>query len=183
MVRFLENHDEPRAAATFGRDKGHAAVLAILTLMGATLLHEGQFEGRRIRLPVFLGRRPEEPVDQELVTFYKRLLTVTNREVFRNGAWRLCERVGWPDNQSCRNLLAWCWVKDTERYLVVINFRQDAAQARVLVPWDELRGKEWRCKDVLSEDSYDRSGSEMKDVGLYVDLEGWTCHLFHMIEL
>ncbi len=183
MVRFLENHDEPRAAATFGREKECAAAVAILTLMGATLLHEGQFEGRQIRLPVFLGRRPEEPVDQELVEFYKRLLKATNREVFRYGAWRLCERVGWPDNQSYRNLLAWCWVKDTERYLVVINFRQEAAQARVLVPWDELRGKEWRCKDVLSGESYDRSGSETRDDGLYVDLEGWKCHLFHVTEL
>ncbi len=183
MVRFLENHDEPRAAATFGLEKGRAAAVAILTLMGATLLHEGQFEGRQIRLPVFLGRRQEEPVDQELVAFYKRLLAATNRDVFRNGDWRLCEPVGWPDNQSCRNLLAWRWVKDTERYLVVINFRQDAAQARVLVPWDELKGKEWRCKDVLSGDSYDRSGSEIRDAGLYVDLEGWTCHLFQLIEL
>lgn len=183
MVRFLENHDEPRAAAAFGREKARAAAVAILTLMGATLLHEGQFEGRQIRLPVFLRRRPEEPVDQELVVFYKRLLTATNREVFRNGAWRLCEPVGWPDNQSCRNLLAWCWVKDTERYLVVINFRKDAAQARVLVPWDELRGKDWRCRDVLSGDSYDRSGSEMRDAGLYVDLEGWKSHLFQLTEL
>lgn len=183
MVRFLENHDEPRAAATFGREKECAAAVAILTLMGARLLHEGQFEGRQIRLPVFLSRRPEEPVDQELVAFYKRLLKATNREVFRNGVWRLCQRVGWPDNQSCRNLLAWCWVKDSDRYLVVINFRQEVAQARVLVPWDDLSGKEWRCEDVLSGDSYDRSGSEIRDVGLFVDLEGWKYHLFHMVEL
>jgi len=182
MVRFLENHDEPRAAATFGREKGYAAAVAILTLMGATLLHEGQFEGRQIRLPVFLGRRPEEAIDQDLVAFYKRLLTTINRDVFRNGAWRLCERVGWPDNQSSRNLLAWCWVKDAERYLVVINFRHEAAQARVLVPWDELRGKEWRCQDVLSGESYDRSGKEIRD-GLYVDLDGWKFHLFHVSEL
>jgi hypothetical protein len=183
MVRFLENHDEPRAAASFGREKGCAAAVAILTLMGATLLHEGQFEGRRVRLPVFLGRRPEEPFDQELVVFYKRLLTATNSDVFRNGAWRLCERSGWPDNQSCRNLLAWCWVKDSDRYLVVINFRQEGAQARVLVPWDELRSKEWCFKDVLSGESYDRNGSEIRDVGLFVDLEGWKCHLFHVDEL
>ncbi len=183
MVRFIENHDEPRAAATFGREKGRAAAVAILTLMGATLLHEGQFEGRRIRLPVFLGRRPEEPIDEELLAFSKRLLTAINRDIFRNGTWRLCERVGWPDNQSYRNLLAWCWVNDAERYLVVINFRQEAAQARVVVPWNELRGKEWRCKDTLSGESYDRSGSEIRDDGLYVDLEGWRFHLFHVSEL
>ena len=61
MVRFIENHDEPRAAATFPTEKGRAAAVAILTLPGARLLHEGQFEGRKVRLPVFLARRPAEP--------------------------------------------------------------------------------------------------------------------------
>jgi hypothetical protein len=180
MVRFIENHDEPRAAATFPDGKGRAAAIAILTLTGARLLHEGQFEGRKRRLPVFLGRRPAEPVDPDLVAFYGRLLKATRRDVFRNGAWRLCERSGWPDNQSCRNILAWCWVQDEERYLIVINFRQESAQARVQVPWEELRGKTWRLQDVLSAESYDRSGDEMRDAGLYVELQPWQGHLFQL---
>ena len=180
MVRFIENHDEPRAAATFSSGKGRAAAVAILTLAGAKLLHEGQFEGLKVRLPVFLARRPPEPIDRDLAAFYRRLLKEINRDVFRNGEWRLCERSGWPDNQSCQNLLTWCWVKDDERYLIVINFRHEAAQARVHVPWDELRGKQWRLNDVLSGESYDRSGDEMRDAGLYVDLGPWNCHLFQM---
>jgi hypothetical protein len=180
MVRFMENHDEPRAAATFPSGKVRATAVAILTLMGAKLLHQGQFEGRKVRLPVFLRRRPAEPVDQDLVAFNERLLKATNRDVFRNGEWRLCERSGWRDNQTCQNLLSWCWAKDDERYLVVINFRQEAAQARVRVPWDELRGKEWRFNDALSGESYDRAGSEVRDPGLYVDLGPWQCHLFRV---
>ena len=183
MVRFIENHDEPRAAATFASGKGCAAAVAILTLMGATLLHEGQFEGRKIRLPVFLTRRPAEPVDQDLVAFYDRLLKATHRDVFRNGAWRLCERSGWPDNQSCQNLLTWCWAMEDERYLVVINFRQESAQAHIHVPWDELRGRGWRLIDVLSGEAYDRNGSEMRDTGLYVELGPWKCHLFQVCAL
>jgi len=180
MVRFIENHDEPRASVTFPYGKGRAAAVAILTLTGARLLHEGQFEGKKVRLPVFLGRRPAESVDQDLAAFYGRLLKAINRDVFRNGEWRLCERSGWPDNQSCLNLLAWCWVKDDERYLIIINFRQEAAQARVHLPWDELRGKQWRLNDLLSGESYDRNGDEMRDAGLYVDLKPWQCHLFQV---
>jgi hypothetical protein len=180
MVRFIENHDEPRAATTFPDGKGRAAAVAILTLTGARLLHEGQFEGRKVRLPVFLGRRPAEPVDQELADFYGRLLKAVNHEVFRNGEWRLCERSGWPDNRSCLNLLAWCWVKEDERFLIVINFRQEAAQGRVHPPWDELRGKRCRLTDLLSDQTYDRSGDEMWDAGLYVDLKPWQCHLFQV---
>jgi hypothetical protein len=178
MVRFIENHDEPRAAAAFPGAKGRAAAVAVLTLPGARLLYEGQFEGRKVRLPVFLGRLPAEAPDQELASFYSRLLKATNREVFRNGAWRPCERSGWPDNLSCLNILAWCWELEDQRYLVVINFGAQAAQALVHVPWDELRGKQWRLTDALTGDSYERSGDEMRDAGLFVDLGPWQCHLF-----
>jgi len=180
MVRFIENHDEPRAAATFPDGQGRAAAVAILTLPGAKLLHEGQFEGFKVRLPVFLARRPSETANQEIAAFYERLLKEINRDIFRNGEWCLCERSGWPDNESCQNILAWCWVKDSERSLIVINFRQDAAQARVHLPWDALRGKAWRLDDVLSGESYDRSGDEIRDAGLYVDLGPWKCHLFRV---
>jgi hypothetical protein len=179
---FIQDRRSARKGkrATFSSGKGRAAAVAILTLTGAKLLHEGQFEGRKVRLPVFLGRRPAEPIDHELIAFYGRLLRAINRDVFRNGEWRLCERSGWPDNQSCQSLLTWCWVKDDQRYFIVINFRQEATQARVHVPWDELRGKEWRLNDVLSGESYDRSGSEIRGAGLYVDLGPWKCHLFRV---
>jgi hypothetical protein len=133
-----------------------------------------------VRLPVFLGRRPREHLDPDLSDFYGRLLKAVGRDVFRNGAWRLCERSGWPDNQSYRNILAWCWVKDDERFLIVINFGQEAAQARVQVTWDELRGKTWRLCDMLSGETYERGGDEMRDAGLYVDLKPWQCHLFQV---
>jgi hypothetical protein len=180
MVRFIENHDEPRAAAAFPFGKGRAAAVAILTLAGAKLLHEGQFEGRKVRLPVFLGRRQAEPVDHDLADFYGRLLKETGRDLFRNGEWRLCGTSGWPDNRNWRNILAWCWVKDEERCVIVVNFSGGPAQARVHVPWDELRGKTWRLDDALSGEIYDRSGDEMRDSGLYVDLGPWCCHCFRV---
>ncbi len=183
MVRFIENHDEPRAAAAFVQEKARAAATAVLTLTGAKLLHEGQIEGRKIRLPVFLGRRPAESIDQDLVAFYGRLLKETNRDVFRNGQWRLCDRCGWPDNQSFLSILAWCWAKGNERCISVINFGQKTAQARVQIPWDELRGKQWRLTDALSGETYDRSGNEMRDAGLYVDLKPWKFHLFQVRSL
>ncbi len=180
MIRFIENHDEPRAAAAFPDDKGRAAAVALLTLTGARLLHEGQCEGRKVRLPVFVARRPEEPVDGELLAFYERLLKATDRDVFRNGHWRLCETSGWADNQSCQNILTWCWQQGDERWLVVVNYRQEPSQASVYLPWDELRGKQWRLKDARSDESYDRGGTDMRDDGLCVELAPWKCNLFQL---
>jgi len=83
-------------------------------------------------------------------------------------------------HQTCRNILAWCWVEKDERDLIVINFGAGAAQARVHLPWDDLRGRTWRLEDALSGAVYDRRGDEMRDAGLYVDLAPWTCHLFRV---
>jgi hypothetical protein len=105
-------------------------------------------------------------------------LQEVHRDLFRNGEWRLCERSGWPDNQSCRNLLAWCWVKDEERCLIVVNFSDGTSQALVRVPWDELGGRTWRLADALSGEVYDRSGNEMRDSGLYVNLRPWGYNVF-----
>ena len=183
LLRFIENHDEPRAAATFSPGKERAAALTIATLPGARLFHEGQFEGRRVRLPVFLARRPPELADPALQAFYKKLLDAIDAPVFREGQWELCQCTGWPDNPSYQNLVAWGWVKDNDRYLIIVNLSDTAAQARVQVPWDELRGKTWRLVDALSDAAYDRNGDEIRDPGLYVDLRPWNCYFFRLQSL
>jgi hypothetical protein len=180
MVRFIENHDEPRAAVTFPDGKGRAAAVAILTLPGARLLHEGQLEGRKVKLPVFLNRRPEERVDQDLAAFYQKLLKESGHDLFRNGEWRLCQRSGWPDNQSCQNILTWCWAKGEDRSLAVVNFSSGPSQALLRVPWDELRSREWRLDDRLSGQSFERNGNDMRDAGLYVEMGPWECSLFQV---
>lgn len=41
LLRFIENHDEPRAAATFSLERERAAAVTMATLPGARLFHEG----------------------------------------------------------------------------------------------------------------------------------------------
>lgn len=176
LVRFLENHDEPRAAGTFCFEKECAAAVETLTLPGARLLHEGQLEGRKIRIPVFLARRPQEPVNEPLRAFYGKLLTAADDPIFRDGEWQLCERTGWPDNASYLNVVAHCWQLDHTRYLVVTNLGDTRSQARVRVPWPALAGHHWRLSDRLSGEEFERDGTEMCGAGLFVDLPGWGYH-------
>jgi hypothetical protein len=182
LLRFIENHDEPRAAAAFSPAKERAAAVTTATLPGARLFHEGQFEGRKIRLPVFLGRRPLEVEDKALQVFYHWLLDGINAQVFRDGQWALCKLTGWPDNSSYQNLVAWSWIKGSDRYLIVINLSDSPAQAVVQDLWNELRGKNWRLVDMLSGQTFDRNGDEMHDSGLYVDLKAWNCHFLRLQE-
>jgi len=141
------------------------------------LFHEGQFEGRKVRLPVFLGRRPSEPVDKDLRSFYKSLLETVDTSSFREGQWNLCDRTGWPDNASFQNLVAWSWLKGDQRYLIIVNLSDSPVQARVQVRWANSGGK-WRLIDKLSEVIYERDADEMLRQGLYVELGPWGCHFF-----
>ena len=110
---------------------GQAAAVTTSSLSGARLFHEGQFEGRKISVPVFLGDGPAEPVDQAVQAFYEKLLAAIHAPIFRDGEWKLCERSGWPDNPSYQNLVAWSWVKGDDRRLIVVNLSDGAVQARV----------------------------------------------------
>jgi hypothetical protein len=177
QVRFIENHDEPRALSVFTPQKVRAVALTIATIPGAKLFHEGQFEGRKVRLPVFLGRRPVEPIDPELQAFYHTLLKVASWEGLRNGIWHLCDRSGWPDNQSYLTLVAWCWHGVGERCLVVVNLSDSGAQGRVRLPWDELKGRSWQMTDLFTGQMHERGGDEMCNPGLYVDIAPWGFHV------
>lgn len=178
LLRFLENHDEPRAAAAFPGAKEKAAAVVTSTLPGARMFHEGQFEGRKVKLPVFLGRRPDEPLNAELQGFYRRLLKAIDPPVFRDGDWFLCERGGWADNATFQNVVAWAWTKGDQRYLVIVNLSDARAEAQVKVPWSDAAGKSWELTDRLSDAAYERAGSDMLSPGLYVGLEAWGYNLF-----
>lgn len=178
LVRFIENHDEPRAAGIFSAPQHRAAAVTMATLPGARLFHEGQFDGLKVRLPVFLGRRPTESPDPEMLPFYHKLLQTIEDPLFHNGQWGLCELTGWPNNPTFRNLVAWTWALADRHCLVVVNLSGAAAQARVRVPWIDGHGEAWRMSDFLSGAIYDREADEIQRDGLYVALGPWEFHLF-----
>ena len=194
LLRFIENHDEPRVAEVVPAGPERAAAVAIATLPGATMWHEGQFEGRRVRPPVFLARRPDEPLDQELASWYRSLLSAVAASAMRQGQWRLHDISGWPDNQSCLNLLAWSWslpeggpapasasspgaVGTADRFLVVVNLSEVPSQGQVALGWADLRGRSWQLTDILDKNIFERDGSELADPGLFVAVEPWKYYV------
>jgi len=178
LIRFIENHDEPRAATAFDSARGAAAAVVIATLPGARLLHDGQLEGHRVKLPVQLGRQPYEPADPAVQAFYAKLLRTVRDARFRDGEWALCELAGWPDNDSFRRLVAWRWAGSGRHHLIVVNLEGISSQGRVRIPGLTLAGRTWRLTDLLSGDVFERDGGEMTDPGLFVDLPPWGFHFF-----
>jgi len=184
-ARFLENHDEPRAATVFGVGDRHRAA-AVLTYLspGLRFLQDGQREARRVHTPVHLCRAPDEPDHGELTDFYDRLLAILIEEpVVHDGRWQLLatERA-WPENHSHQNLVASSW--STERgqlhWLVATNLSPTSSQGYVRLPHPELAGQAWVLDDRLGPERYDRSGHELLDRGLYLDLPPWGHNAFQV---
>ncbi|MFI7294980.1 hypothetical protein [Streptomyces sp. NPDC050121] len=91
--------------------------------------------------------------------------------------------VRWPDNDTRRNLLAWTWMDGDARHLVAVNDSDQPSQARLPLPWDDLRGRPHRLTDLLTSQSYDRDGDELVDPGLFVALEPWQTHVLEVAEV
>ena len=181
LVRFIENHDERRALAAFGPQRSRAAAALALTLPGLRLLHEGQLEGRRLKLPVQLGRRHPEPPEPGLEPFYQRLLAALRHPVFHDGNWRLLEPLkAWAGNPSHRSFVAHLWTSGEEHRLVAVNLASHPAQCYLRLDLPTLAGRAWRLQDLLSDAQYVRDGNELLVRGLYLDLPDHACHLFRL---
>lgn len=176
LVRFIENHDEARAADTFTPEKERAAAVVTSTLQGARLYYDGQFEGLHTHIPVFLARGPAQPEDRELHAFYDKLLAAVAASDLRYGDWQLCECSGWPDNDTAEQLVAWCWEWQGSRHVVVVNLAAADAEARVRLPWSDLVGRTWQLRDALSGDAFERDGGELAGEGLYVGMGPWESY-------
>lgn len=178
LVRFIENHDEARAVTAFGRDRSRAAAVIMATVPGLRFFHDGQLEGRRIRLPIQLGREPLEPIDQPVASFYQCLLAYCNGPVFHKGEWSpLATGRAWDGNQSYGNLLAWSWRHDSQLAVVAVNYSSGHAQGRIKIPGLPSSDGHIEFIDKLHGVRYVRDLSELRDPGLYVDLGPWNAHL------
>ena len=177
LARFLENHDEPRAAETFDWPRHQAAALLAFAAPGLRFLHQGQLEGLRTHIPIHLDRGPAEPVDEAVLAFYRRLLPVLADPVLRDGRYEaLAPMPAWGGNPSHARFVAALWHDETQaRYLLVVNFGPDRGQCRLPM----LLGEGTVIlSDRFDNERYERDGSEIGGAGLYIDQPGWGFNLF-----
>jgi Alpha amylase, catalytic domain len=180
LARFLENHDEPRAAATFSADTHKAAAVITFLSPGLRFFHQGQFEGRKKRISPHLVRGPLEPKDEALHQFYDRLLSVLRLPSTRQGQWQQLECLAaWDGNWSWDGFVAFAWQgPGAERLLVTVNYAGNQGQCYVRLPFADLAGRSVRFTDLMGCATYDRDGSDVASRGLYLDLPPWGYHVF-----
>ena len=181
LLRFIENHDEQRAINVFGRERSQAAAIITMTLPGARLIHEGQLQGHKIKVPVQLRRRPVEENDEDFYDFYQRLLTAAPDRLLSEGSWALCriESLSEYDHTNL-NLIAYQWWTKDRRQLTIVNFSPFFARAHVRIAGIDYGMDEWTFSDILNHKVYYYKGEDLTFNGLYIDLGAWRGHIFEI---
>jgi hypothetical protein len=175
LARFLENHDEPRAAATFSPEVHKAAAVITFLSPGLRFFHQGQFVGRKKRISPHLGRGPNEPIDRDLHAYYDKLLGVLREPTLRDGTWQLLEcTAAWDGNwtHDCFLVFGWEGVNDG-RFVVAVNYAPNQSQCHVRLPFANLAGKQWRLQDQLASSTHEWSGDDLQNRGLFLDMAPW----------
>ncbi|MGN6137156.1 MAG: alpha-amylase family glycosyl hydrolase [Aureliella sp.] len=180
LARFLENHDEPRAAATFPLEQHKAAAAITFLSPGLRFFHQGQFEGRTRHISPHLCRAPDEPRDENLLAFYDRLLALLRQPSFRTGQWKLLDCApAWDGNWTNDCFIAFLWRGDAgAKHLVTVNYADHPSQCYVRLPDADLEGHLWHLHDPLTERTYEREGTELQTLGLYLDEPAWQASAF-----
>ncbi|MEO6761708.1 MAG: alpha-amylase family glycosyl hydrolase [Candidatus Saccharimonadales bacterium] len=126
LAHFIENHDEPRAAAVLPPEKEMAAAVIIATLPGLAFFYDGQFEGNKIKIPVHLARRPDETPNIELKAFYTNLLSIVKSWNLSSGDWQIIQA-------SHENVVTMQWKFDDHTIIVVVNYSDQPIESSF--PW------------------------------------------------
>jgi glycosidase len=182
LARFLENHDEPRAAATFPPGVHEAAAIVTFLSPGMRFFHQGQLEGRRKRISPHLVRAPMETPNESLQQFYDRLLSVLRRPTLREGDWRLLECLpAWDGNSTWDSFLAFWWQGSSgDPLLVAVNYADHQSQCYVRLPLAGAEGRVVRFSDAMGTAIYDRADTDLAAHGFYLDMPAWGYHVFEL---
>ncbi|HVV81830.1 MAG TPA: alpha-amylase family glycosyl hydrolase [Kofleriaceae bacterium] len=181
-AHFLENHDEPRAAATMSAEHHRAAALLTLGLPGLRLLHHGQLTGARRFARIQLGRRADEPADPAVVAIYEPLLAaLAASPAGKADGQLLAPRRVWDDNPTADAFTVVQWQApgvDDRFDLVVVNLAAHRSQCRVVPRVPGLAEHTWQLADRLGPERWLRDGRELATTGLFLDLPPRDAQLF-----
>jgi hypothetical protein len=183
-LRFLENHDERRAADSLPSEAWNSAAATIAaTVPGMILFHDGQLEGRKIKIPVQLARRPNEPVNLQLQLFFRKLLPCVSAPAFQKGECRLLHgKAAWHDNPTWRNFLAFWWhERSAGTRFVVVNYAPQNSQCYIEMNLDGVDGSRIEFHDLLGDATYVRERETLLSKGMYFDLSPYGLHIFEVI--
>ena len=177
LTRFLENHDEPRSIQYLGIEKQKAAAVLTFSLPGAKLIHEGQMQGNRIKLPVQLGRRPMETTNDHLLNFYQELFKVLQHSIFLSPqnnirSWQLL------DIPYQNEVIAHEWTLGENKIITLINLSENITNG--LLPFFPGTNKHSVPKLEIILAANEKTKVYLNENGIAFFLEGFQYAIFRV---
>jgi hypothetical protein len=169
LLRFIENHDEERAAKVLGINKSKAAAVILTLLENARLYLEGQFDGYPARIPVQLARGPLHEPDKDLQIFYKDLLSVSKVLNLQDAEWSLLKCKSAHLGVDSKHVIAWQWHNGPSVHVVVVNYSSKSQKVNLLLNTD----KSSPLKTIFSEGIKDSEKVILQNGTLSIALNSW----------
>jgi len=174
-VHFLENHDEPRAAAVFPSDKHRAAALVTALAPGMRMFHHGQTEGRRARVSIHASRRLAESVDPELHAFYEQLLAILRDPLVHDGAWAFhpCGPAHQGDDAH-GDIVVYSWQTEGRGLIVAVNFSDRPARGYAEIDLRSFVSPRIDLGELSGRRRTTCDAHALRSPGLFLDLGAWA---------
>jgi hypothetical protein len=173
----MENHDEQRRAVVFPDDRLAADGTLLGTLPGIRFYHQGELEGRRIRLPITLRIAADEPPDPLSTKFFQKILQITRQDVFHEGKWNVLDVA--PEGDAPTDaLLVYEWRSPKAWKIIAVNLAAYPSQGRVHLVGRVSPQQNYIFNDELNNVRYNRTGQELQDLGLFIRRDPYQAHVF-----
>jgi hypothetical protein len=179
LLRFIENHDEPRAVTVFGEEASKAAATIVLSLPGARLIYDNQMHGYEIMVPIQLGRGPIEEDKTDITIFYDNLLKAIPGREFNESSWDFCEVSPIePGDSSYNNIISYIWKNNSDILMIVVNYSLIRSKAHIKINSFNYEPGDWIFEDLLAHKKYVYQSKNLNEYGLFVELSPWQSHIF-----
>jgi hypothetical protein len=89
-------------------------------------------------------------------------------------------REAWAGNPTHEQLIVSSWQSGEKRLLIAVNYGPSRAQGYVGTDMSGLRGRGFTLVDLMGEARYPRSGDDLADGRLYLDMAPWGYNVFEL---
>lgn len=183
-LRFLENHDEERSAATFG-EYANSNFALLCFLPGSVLYHQGQREGRKVKIPVQLARSPKEPKDIFSEKFYDRAFDRVRKRQSKNLNLEIFELKSYGEDYSVKDCIVRAVIDQENKQLEILIFNSYSHEIigalhlteSILNLLKDFGKNELILNDILTGENYLRE-KEVLFRGMFIRLDSGKAHWF-----
>jgi len=130
-----------------------------------------------------VGRRRPEQANSSISEFYRQLHLIRNQ--IKNSDFTMCDITqAWADNPTHDYYIAWIMSSPVEKLVFVVNYGSTQGQCYIQLSnfLNNFNKPEVEFVDIVdNKKEYTRKMDEIKNQGLFIDLQSYGFHIFRIV--